>query len=319
MASHVVTPSEINLIGPILQRVRWSDSATRAELQDRFGVNVLPVNFYSNVPSVQEIKRSFEYSEAGAAPYLDPRVFDADEMRETLTTLRLYSDEFAPDIEGDEERCTRYFWKNGMFSHSDAMSYYCFLRAFPPKTVVEIGSGFSTLVAIEAVRRNGSGRIICVEPYPRPFLENNPEITLVKEKAENLTAANLNGWLDDGDVLFIDSTHTVKTGSDCLHIYLRLIPNLERFLRIHAHDIYLPFGLRADWQLERQIFWTEQYLLAALLTDNPRAKVLYGSKYHHVYNPQLLIELMHGRCTSGGGSFWFEYNGRMDPRANRGA
>jgi hypothetical protein len=317
MASHVVTPSEINLIGPILQRVCWSDTATRAELQQRFGVNVLPVNFYSNTPSVQEIKSSYEYAEGGTAPYLDPRIFDANVLRETLKTLSEYSVEFAPDTEGDEERCQRYFWKNGQFSFSDAMSYYCFLRAFPPKTVVEIGSGFSTLVATEAIRRNGTGRIICVEPYPRPFLEDNPQIELVKEKAENLTAATLNEWLDDGDVLFIDSTHTVKTGSDCLHIYLRLIPNLERFVRIHAHDIFLPFGLRQDWQLERQIFWTEQYLLAALLTDNPRAKVLYGSKYHYAYNSQLLAEMMHGRCGSGGGSFWFEYDGRIDPRANR--
>jgi hypothetical protein len=319
MPSHVVTPTEVNLIGPILQRACWSDMATRAELQERFGVNVLPVNFYSNTPSVKDIQQSYEYADEGRAPYLDPRMFDTHTLLETLKALREYSSEFAPDVEGDEEHCQKYFWKNGQFSYSDAMSYYCFLRAFPPKTVVEIGSGFSTLVAIDAVRRNGFGRIICVEPYPRPFLVNNPQIELVKTKAEELTAETVNGWLEDGDVLFIDSTHTVKTGSDCLNIYLRLIPNLNRLLRIHAHDIFLPFGLRQDWQLERQIFWTEQYLLAALLTDNPRAKVLYGSKYHHAFNPQLLAEMMHGRYGSGGGSFWFEYNGRLNPRSGTGA
>lgn len=103
------------------------------------------------------------------------------------------------------------------------MAYYCFIRKFRPHTVLEIGSGFSTLIAIEAVRKNGTGQVICIEPYPRPFLEKHTDIQLRKQKAQDLSAAVLDGLLQDGDIFFIDSTHTVKTGSDCLHIYSRQV------------------------------------------------------------------------------------------------
>ena len=193
------------------------------------------------------------------------------------------------------------------------MAYYCFIRLFRPRTIIEIGSGFSTLVALEAIRRNGSGRVICIEPYPRPFLANNDQITLIRKPAQTLSADELNGWLGDGDFLFIDSTHTVKTGSDCTHLYLRLLPQLRRNLLIHAHDIFLPFGLPMDWLLNKQIFWTEQYLLLAFLTDNPKARVLFGSSYHDAFQKPRLDQFMGGKWPSGGGSFWFRYDGARAP------
>jgi len=211
---------------------------------------------------------------------------------------------------GDEDRCERFFWHNTQFSFSDAPAYYCFIRKHRPSTIVEIGSGFSTLVALEAVRRNGGGRIICVEPYPREFLLS-AGVELVRRPAQSVSVAELESWLsNDGDFLFIDSTHTVKTGSDCLHVYLRLLPKIRRRLLVHAHDVFLPFGLPQEWLLHKQLFWTEQYLLLALLTDNPRAKVLYGSAYHHAFNRDALARLTDGKVPPGGSSFWFEYDGQ---------
>ncbi|HJQ39088.1 MAG TPA: class I SAM-dependent methyltransferase [Thermoanaerobaculia bacterium] len=271
----------------------WADPATREPLQ-RDGVNVLPVNFYSNSPSIEEIRESFEYREH--APYLDERLFDGPSMLSLLAELQPFANEFTPGAE---------FWSNSQFSFSDALAYYSFIRKYRPQTIVEIGSGFSTLVALEAVKRNGFGRIICVEPYPRDFLRN-ANVELVQQPAQSVT--DLNEWLtSDGDFLFIDSTHTVKTGSDCLHIYLRLLPKLQRRTIVHAHDIFLPFGLPQEWLLHKQIFWTEQYLLLALLTDNPRARVLWGSAYLQGFHNDALTRWMDGKSMAGGGSFWFEY------------
>ncbi len=219
-------------------------------------------------------------------------------MTALLAELQPFADEFTPDAE---------FWNNSQFSFSDAMAYYCFIRKYRPQTIVEIGSGFSTLVALEAVKRNGSGRIVCVEPYPREFLLN-ANVELVQQPAQSITLAQLDAWLSsDGDFLFIDSTHTVKTGSDCLHIYLRLLPKLRRRVLVHAHDIFLPFGMPQEWLLQKQIFWTEQYLLLALLTDNPRARVLFGSEYLRAFHTDALTRWMGGKAAAGGGSFWFEY------------
>jgi cephalosporin hydroxylase len=303
--------NDLSELLPLLQQLKWAKHDVRRQWQEH-SVDIVPVSFYSSTPSIAEIESSFEYQSDSSStpPYLMPQIFDHALMAQYLTELGEYAHEFAPEADGDEQTCTRYFWKNSQFSHSDAMSYYCFLRKLKPRTVVEIGSGFSTLVASEAVTQNGVGRITCVEPYPRPFLPNIPHVTVQATKAQDVTVEWLHEQLQDDDVLFIDSTHTVKSGSDCLHIYLRLIPQLKRRLYIHVHDIFLPHGLPQQWLLDLQIFWTEQYLLLALLLDNPKAKVLYGSAYHESQNAEALKAFMHGRWSSGGGSFWFLYDGR---------
>jgi len=303
--------ADLTRVGPLLQRLLWADRRVRERVQE-YGVAVVPLDFYSNTPSIAEITRSYEYI-SPTPPYLMDSLFDADRLSRTLESLAAYSEEFDPAIDGDETNCRSFFWRNSQFSYSDAMAYYCFIRLLRPRTVIEIGSGFSTLVAIEALRRNGVGTITCIEPSPRPFLEQSGDITLKRVEAQDVDAAFFNQTLEDGDVLFIDSTHTVKTGSDCLHIYLRLLPQIKRRMYIHAHDVFLPFGLPIEWLLDRQIFWTEQYLLLALIMDNPKAKVLYGSAYHHYANRPQLESLMGKKYPAGGGSFWFEYDGRVQP------
>ena len=303
--------SALPMLLPILQQLSLARPETRRLLQEQ-GVDVLPVNFYSNTPSLAEIESSFEYQgETGPPPYLFASLFDAVFMQQWLDELSRFAHEFNPPHEGDAENATRYFWNNGQFMHSDPLAYYCLLRKLQPRTVVEIGAGFSTLVAHEALTVNGHGRIVCVEPYPRPFLSKLPLVTLHQASAQSLTCEWLHEQLQDGDVLFIDSTHTVKTGSDCLHLYLRLIPHLQRQLYLHVHDVFLPHGLPQRWLRHRQIYWTEQYLLLALLLDNPKVRVLYGSAYHGSQNLAALKGFMQGRASAEGGSFWFTYDGRL--------
>lgn len=296
---------EVPALVPLLHQFAWASPEVHQALQV-CGVDVVPVNFYSNLPTVKEIENSFEY-QGDETPYLFPEIFDRELLETWLRELSAFSDEFHPQEKGDQETCTRYFWSNGQFSNSDALAYYCFVRHLRPQTIIEIGAGFSTLIASEAMEKNESGRILCAEPFPRPFLASVPRAEVIPRPAQELTAEWLNDQLRDGDLLFIDSTHTVKTGSDCLHIYLRLLPQLRRRVYIHAHDIFLPGGLPKSWLLEKQIFWTEQYLLLALLTDNPRARVVYGSAYHAKKNQAALEKFMQGRARAGGASLYFLY------------
>ena len=297
--------SQDTLIGTVQQLI-WAKEEERKVFEDA-GIKIFPCNFYSSVPSIAEIENSFEYS-SDQPPYAESSIFGLpDTSRELLELLTSYSSEFEPADEGSEESPIGYFWKNSQFSHSDAMSYYAMLRHLKPNRVVEIGAGFSTLVAIDAISRNGTGEITCVEPFPRAFLEKSEKINLKKISAQEITVEWLNNYLNDGDVLFIDSTHTVKTGSDCLHIYLRLLPYLKHDVYVHVHDVFLPFGLPKNWLLDHHIYWTEQYLLLALLSDNPKTTFLFGSSYHEWANAELLRKFMHKRASSGGGSFWFRY------------
>ena len=274
----------------------------------RLHINIVPINFYSNTPSRKEIKSSYEFLESDP-PYLNRDIFKHDVLSNTLGELIEFSKGFNPDIEGDEDNCHEYYWNNSQFSYSDAMAYYCFIQKYLPKNIVEIGSGFSSLVALEALKKTKSGSLTTIEPFPRPFLETNPTINLVRKKAQQINVEFLNSTLEDGDILFIDSTHTVKTGSDCLHIFLRLLPHIKKDIIVHVHDIFLPFGIPMEWQLEKRIFWTEQYLLMALLIDNPKAKLLYSSTYSYEFDREQLDRLMDGRFPSGGSSVWFSYRG----------
>lgn len=307
MGEFEVSDEEVSLVIPILQRLVFSDKENREKLQ-KMSVNVLPCDFYSSTPSIEEIENSFEYA-SEEPPYFNPQIFDKKRFQKTLESLIEFSKEFNPPKDGDEENCQKFFWKNTQFSSCDAMAYYCFIRQIQPSNIVEIGSGFSTLVALEAIEMNGAGSVHCVEPFPRNFLKNNKRVNLNCVKVQELEVEFFNDILQDGDILFIDSTHTVKSGSDCLHIYLRLLPEIRKNIYVHVHDVFLPYGMPEKWLAEQQIFWTEQYLLLAFLIDNPKASLLYASNFNANNYYWLIKKFMNRKSTPGGSSVWFSYNG----------
>lgn len=293
------------LLTETLKRLVWAPEEIREELQKN-GVNVIPANYYSNIPSIDEVRNSFEYA-TKEPPYLDCGIFNDTLMLSVLAELMPYVAEFNPPKEGNEEDPSGFFWDNSQFSHSDAMSCYALLRHLKPRRVIEIGSGFSTLVTSVAIANNGQGEIICIEPYPRQFLGKVAGVTqLIQKPVQQIPLDFFNDTLSNGDVIFIDSTHTVKTGSDCLYLYLKVLPALRHRCMIHVHDVFLPDAMPKEWALSKQIYWTEQYLLLAYLLDNPRVRCWFGSHYHLRLHQELLAKFMHGQANAGGGSFWFE-------------
>jgi hypothetical protein len=304
-AKALQSPDLLPALVESLKRLAWAPVEVREELQKN-GVNVIPANFYSNIPSIEEVRNSFEYA-TQEPPYLDTGIFNDEKMLRLMAELMLHAAEFDPPSDGDENAPVGFFWNNSQFSHSDATSCYAMVRHLRPRRIVEVGSGFSTLVASSALVRNGSGEIICIEPHPRPFLDNVPGVTrLIREPVQRVAPEFFNDMLGDGDILFIDSTHTVKTGSDCLYLYLKVLPSLRKRVMVHVHDVFLPDAMPKEWALEKQIYWTEQYLLLAYLLDNLRTTVCFGSHYHQRRHPDMLSAFMFGRAEAGGGSFWFE-------------
>jgi len=271
------------------------------------GFHLVPSDCYSAIPSVDEIENSFEYR-SGPAPYLDCGLFDQEHMLAFLDELQPYCAEFEAPQDGDREQPNGFFWKNRWFMAADAMSYYAILRKLKPKRILEIGCGFSTLVASRAIGKNGVGEIHGIEPYPRAFVRSIPHLKELHVKpVQDIPLEYFNSLLRDGDVLFIDTTHTVKTGCDCLWLYLKILPKLTAKLHIHVHDIWLPEAFPKELQLQQNFFWTEQYLLLALLIGNPHYEILFGSHYHRVVNAARLTYFMAGQTelVANGGSFWF--------------
>ncbi len=297
----------LNLLIKEVQNLQWNIDARK--IFQKNGINISPSNFYSEIPSVEEIESY--YNKIGhSTPFFDKSIFKINILKAYLDKLMVYSSEFAPAYE-EKEANGKFFWNNSQFNYCDAMAYYCFIRLLNPRNIIEIGSGFSTLIAIEGTQKNNiNSKITCIEPFPRDFLENNSKIVLDKIKAQDLSIEYLNNILSDGDILFIDSTHTVKQGGDCLSIYLELIPNIKHDIYIHVHNIFLPFPIPKEWQLEHQIYWTEQYLLMALIIDNPKFEVIYGSQINKLLFEEDMNMFMSGKNQVKGASFWLKYNGK---------
>jgi hypothetical protein len=287
----------------VLRQVIAEGRETRRALND-LGVDVLPSTFYSPVPSVREVERSFEYAGADAA-FDDCALFDAASLRELLERLLPFASEFDPPQQPPPGG--GFYWLNPFFSHADAMACYCLIRLLRPRRILEVGSGYSTMVASAALEKNGQGELVCVEPHPPEFLARLPRVARVeKVLVQELPLTFFAESLADGDILFIDSTHTVKAGSDCVYLYLKALAAIRARVYVHAHDIFLPEALPQRWLLDLNLYWNEQYLLQALLTGNPGYRVRFGSHYHALHNRDLLDRMMAGKAGSDGGSLWFE-------------
>ena len=250
----VVIPTS-DLARLLLSRL-W-DVSFRSELEN-LGVQVSPSNYYSSLPSLKDIEQSFEYSSV-EPPFANNALFNLEALKTVLNDLITYAGDFNPPKEGNEDAPLGYFLQNPQFSKSDPFAAFALIKKHRPRSIVEIGSGFSTLLLVATQQFHG-GKVVCVDPYPRSFVRElaaTGQLSLIEKPVQELTASHLNSLTTNGDFIFIDSTHTVKTGSDCVHLYLRLIPNLQSKILIHVHDVFLPYPLPRHWLVDHQIFWTE--------------------------------------------------------------
>lgn len=180
----------------------------------------------------------------------------------------------------DGER--KYFLSNGGFEEGDADLYYLMIRNLKPKKIIEIGSGFSTLLALEAIRKNAAEghttELTCVEPYEYEWLGQFSEITLIRKKVEELDPSFFN-TLEEGDFLFIDSSHMIRPENDVLFEYFEVLPALKKGVVIHIHDIFSPRHYLKSWMMEEYRFWNEQYLLESFLSFNDSFEILFSLNY----------------------------------------
>jgi hypothetical protein len=216
-----------------------------------------------------------------------------------------------PERADEQTSATQFYTCNPAFSWLDARAYFVLLNEWRPQRVIEVGSGHSTLLAADVNQRlfDGGIDITCIEPYPRDFLrEGVPGVRrLLDEKVQNVALAEFEA-LQSGDILFIDSSHVAKTGSDVNFLYFEVLPRLASGVRVHIHDIFLPHDYPRGWVLDQNRSWNEQYVLRALLMHSTAFRVVFGCNYAYSRFPELVrAALAHpqGRAY-GGGSFWIE-------------
>jgi hypothetical protein len=308
VANKELSDDEFKILLSLAKKVLWSDPQTRKKLQDE-KVNIVPANFYSEIPLIDDLNSAFEYQSDNPEQF-NAGLFKKEELKKFIELIFDYALEFEAPVEGDRENPECFFWKNPAFSHIDAMAYYCILRHYKPNQILEIGSGFSTLVADQAIKKNGKGQLILIEPFPKEFLRKIESVVdIIEQPIQEFGVENSLELMEKSDVVFIDSTHTVKIGSDCVFIYLKLLPLLKSKTIVHTHDVFLPYGPNLDSALHKHIYWTEQYLLYAYLLDNPKVEILFGSAYSAKNFPTLMNSFVAAWPTLKGASLWYELNG----------
>lgn len=270
-----------------------------------------PGHFYSPVCDPRELaERAAELWPDQPRPCLGIEFNDASHVDILERWFPKYLDGFDYPEEGPtDDQLTHYYINNSQFGWLDARALFVFLRALRPRQVIEVGSGYSSLLMADINRRflGGQCTIRCVEPYPRPFLQNGvPGLAeVIVERVQTVPLETFEA-LAAGDVLFIDSSHVAKTGSDVNYLYFEVLPRLRPGVLVHIHDIPLPTEYPKEWVLEHNRSWNEQYLLRALLMYSHAFEIVFGCHYAWLSHPALVSRALGLPAGQGygGGSFW---------------
>lgn len=270
-------------------------------------------HFYSPVVDTEALRRD--------APRVWPDQIDVagidfneTEQRRWLTEIlprHLPKYDYPDELPLGADECA-FFTRNSQFSWLDSRTLFSTLRELHPQRMIEIGSGFSSLLAADVNRRflGGKLELTCIEPYPRPFLRQGVRgiSRLIESRVQDVPLATF-ADLEADDILFIDSSHVSKTGSDVNFIYFEILPRLRPGVIVHIHDIFFPHDYPKHWVLDLGIHWNEQYLVRAMLMDSQGFEVLFGCAYVLDRFPDLVRQVLGGDLY-GGGSLWLRRTGR---------
>src|SRR3954449_10647822 len=150
-----------------------------------------------------------------------------------------------------------YVWNNGAFGGADAIVYYGLVRELRPRRVVEVGSGWSSLLLARALGRNGTPcDVTLIEPYPNhELLSALPDGWEVQERPLQRAELAVFERLGPGDLCLFDGSHCAATASDVNWFVFEVMPRLARGVLVHIHDILLPEGFIERWILDEGLSW----------------------------------------------------------------
>ena len=269
---------------------------------ERHGFHVTPVHFYQPIPDTQSLPETLWNRPSKLVGVHMNDAVQLDLLRDRFPKFRDEYEGFPTEPTGEPGR---FYLNNHLFENIDALVAYCMVRHFKPRLIIEVGSGFSSLLLGEAATRNKHSALVCIEPFPREFLrEGFPGLQSLMEKQIQDIDLDFFSQLQSGDILFIDSSHTIKIGGDVNYLFLEVLPRLKPGVIVHVHDIFLPFEYRCDWVMKEFRFWTEQYLLQAFLIFNSEFEVLMANGYLNHYHRAQLKATFPSLSSWGGGSFW---------------
>ena len=286
----------------------WVDPAAQAH---PVPVRFTPGHYYSPIPDPAELFAEPRRSQIWPA---EPRATPGIAWREH-EQLALCRDVLAKQArlafrEDASDDPTEYTAQNGQYPALDAWALEAMIQRQRPRRFIEIGSGFSSLVTARVNREllDGSMHFTCIEPYPRAFLrEGVPGVSdLIVAKVQDVPLETF-ASLGAGDILFVDTSHTVKTGGDVTWIFHEILPRLAPGVLVHVHDVFLPGDYPVEW-VEEGWGWNETYLVHSFLAFNAGFEIELGIQYLVRTHPDAVAAAFPGWTTAvdkGGAALWF--------------
>lgn len=261
-----------------------------------------PGSFYSPIPDLKDVNnRKHQIYKLDAKDVLDIQLNELKQVNFLLNCKNLYEEFNFPANASDEYQ---YYYNNIYFNKTDALALFFIIRSFKPKKIIEVGSGFSSAMMsdINRIYFENQINLTFIEPYPKRLhsLIGNVKtgnVTVIEDFVQNISP-NVFKELQRGDLLFIDSSHISKVGSDLNFLLFNIFPMLNAGVVIHFHDIFNSFEYPYDW-IKKGICWNEAYLLRAFLMNNKDYEIILFNDFIHKCKNDELIQNM-SEFISGG-------------------
>lgn len=263
---------------------------------ETFKLKYPPGHYYSPIVSREEIRSDYDqlFSEKDNFHGID---LNEKEQIELLSQFQSYYKEFP--FSDTKQKEYRYYLDNTFYVYSDAIFLYSIMRHFKPKQIIEAGSGFSSALMLDTndLFFDKQIEMTFIEPYPERLnsllnKEDSKKQTILQKRIQDVKIAEFKK-LESGDILFIDSTHVSKAGSDLNYVLFEILPALKSGVLIHFHDVFFPFEYPEEWLLHWDGFgWNEIYFLRAFLMNNSEFKIINFNTFLHKKQKKWLADNM---------------------------
>lgn len=243
------------------------------------GFHLLGDHFYEPVSNLKKVKEQYQ-DEARSCHQISFN-FELAEQ-EAIKILERWGTEFFDSASRYDYVETNYYFRG-----LDALFLYCLIRELKPESIIEIGQGVSTKISLAALEDNYQEtkiqpQFISIDPYSRFNFKDLEEIqTKVELMQVSLQEVPLSLFtnLGQSDLLFVDSSHVYKFGSDVEYLFEEVYPNIAQGVYIHIHDICSPYNYPLDWLVKEKRFWNEQYYLENFLRFNQKFDIMIPVYY----------------------------------------
>jgi hypothetical protein len=271
---------------------------------------VPPGHFYSPITDPVEAGRHVTSKLQREVPEHLPGIsLDRTEMTRAWTNLL----PFLTTVPFSESKVAqfRYHFENPSYSWGDGSTLHAMLRFHRPKRLIEIGSGWSSVCTLDTVEGylEGACDVTFIDPFPQLLRDiigdSAPNVRVLEIPVQQVPEAAFD-LLESGDMLFVDSTHVLRTGSDVCFELFNILPRLASGVLVHFHDIFWPFEYPPQWIIEENRSWNELYALRAFLSHNDAWRIVLFNDYLAKLERDMIETTYPQFMRNSGAALWLE-------------